>query len=231
MALRLALALVAVALLQSSLRAGDVGGKVYFKGTAPRVARIVMSGDPRCVAAHKDPLYAEDVVINPNGSLRNVIISVKSGLPSGKLNTLTEKVTLTQRGCRYTPHVIAMMAGQTLEVVNDDPTLHNVHALSTLNPAFNIAQPKQGMKLDRIVEQAEIFKVKCEVHPWMGAYIGVFTNPYFSVTGDEGEFIIKGLPPGEYVLEAWHERYGTRTISVKVATHGITNTNITYENK
>ena len=207
---------------------GDVAGKVLFKGTAPKQARIFMTGDPRCATLHKDPVYAEDVIVNPNGTLRNVIISVKSDLVSKTLPAPATHATLDQRGCRYEPHVLAMMTGQSLEVINDDPTLHNVHTLSTVNPAFNVAQPKQGMKLDKMFTKAEIFKVKCEVHPWMAAYIGVFDSPYFCVTGDDGSFVLKGLPPGNYVLEAWHERYGTRTISVKVPAKGTTTMNVEY---
>ncbi len=212
----------------SAALAGDVTGKVIFKSTPPKPARIFMTGDPRCNALHKDPVYTEDVVVNPNGTLRNVILSVKSGLPSKTYPVPSAAVTLDQRGCQYVPHVIAMMAGQTLDIINDDPTLHNIHTLSTQNPAFNVAQPKQGMKLNRTFQRAEIFKVKCEVHPWMSAFIGVFDSPYYSVTGNDGSFVIKDLPPGNYVIEAWHERYGTRTISVRVPAKGTVSANVEY---
>ncbi len=228
---RFMLILVGVVFAHASSLAGDVEGKVVFKGTAPKAARIFMSGDPRCTALHKDPVYTEDVIVNPNGTLRNVIVSVKSGLASKKYDVPRDHVVLDQRGCQYIPHVIAIMAGQDLQIVNDDPTLHNVHTLSTLNPAFNIAQPKQGMKLDRSFNRPEFFKVKCEVHPWMAAYIGVFESPYFSVTGDDGSFVIKGLPPGEYTLEAWHERYGTRTMSVKVPAKGAVSISFDYSSR
>ncbi|MGA9121411.1 MAG: carboxypeptidase regulatory-like domain-containing protein [Bacteroidota bacterium] len=218
-------------LLPLLVQAGDVNGKVFFKGNAPRQARINMAGDPRCMALHKEPVYAEDVIVNQNGTLENVVITVKSGLPGKKYPTPSEKVIFNQDGCRYIPHVVAMMVGQTLEIVNDDPTLHNVHTLSKLNSPFNIAQPKKGMRLDRSFDRVETFKVKCEVHPWMAAYIAVLDNPYFSVTGKDGEFTIKGLPAGEYVLEAWHERYGTKTFNVKIGPKGSTTANVTYEMK
>ncbi len=208
--------------------AGDVTGSVYFKGTPPKPKRIVMTGDPRCSTLSKEPAYTEDVIVNSNGTLRNVIVSVKSGPASPKTPPPGQKVSLDQRGCRYVPHVLALMIGQTLEVVNEDPTLHNVHTLSSANAAFNIAQPKQGMKLDRTFTRAETFKVKCEVHPWMSAYIGVFDTPYYFVTGEDGSFTLKGLPPGEYVLEAWHERYGTRTVTVKVPAKGVISTSIDF---
>ncbi len=226
---RLLVVLVGLALTHGLSGAGEIDGKVVFHGTAPKRARIFMDGDPRCAALHKEPVYTEDVIVNPNGTLRNVIISVKSGLSKKSFPLPPGHATLDQRGCQYVPHVIAMMVGQSLDVVNDDPTLHNVHTLSTLNPAFNIAQPKQGMRLDRTFSRSEIFKVKCEVHPWMAAYIGVFDSPYFSVTGDDGSFVIKGLPPGEYVLEAWHERYGVRTMSVKVPAKGSASITFDYQ--
>jgi hypothetical protein len=107
-----------------------------------------------------------------------------------------------------------------LEVVNSDPTLHNVHTLSKENPQFNIAQPKQGMKLTKKFEKPEVFKVKCEVHTWMGAYIGVFNHPFHAVTGDDGSFTLSKLPAGDYTIEAWHEKYGTQTAKVKVDAAG-----------
>jgi uncharacterized protein (DUF2141 family) len=116
--------------------------------------------------------------------------------------------------------VVGVQAGQDVEIRNSDPTLHNVHAMSKDNPAFNIAQPKKGMTTTRKFTHAETFKVKCEVHPWMSAYIAVFNHPYFAVTGEDGSFSLKSLPPGEYTLEAWHERYGTRTAKVKVDRKG-----------
>jgi plastocyanin len=223
--------LTVVLLLPALLHAGDVTGKVFFKGSVPKPVRIQMNADPRCSALHKTPVYTEDVVLNANGTLSNVVVSVKSGLPGQKYPAPSQKVVFNQEGCQYIPHVVAMMVGQTLEVVNDDPTLHNVHTLSKLNAPFNIAQPKQGMRMDRTFDHAETFKVKCEVHPWMAAYIAVFDNPYYAVTGKDGQFSIKGLPAGDYVLEAWHERFGTRTIHVKVGPKGTSTANMTYELK
>ena len=121
-----------------------------------------------------------------------------------------------QKGCQYKPHVLGIQTGQELEVLNSDPTLHNVHSLSKDNPQFNVAQPKVGMKLVKKFDKPETFKVKCEVHTWMGAYIGVFAHPFYAVTGDDGSFSLKKLPVGDYTIEAWHEKYGMQTMKVSV---------------
>lgn len=208
--------------------AGDITGKVTFDGTAPKPARIMMNADPKCMVQHKDPLYSEEVVVNKNNTLRNVMIYVKDGLGNKTFSPPAQKALFDQKGCRYVPHVLGVQVGQDVEIRNDDPTLHNVHSISKENPQFNIAQPKQGMTMVRKFDKPETFKVKCEVHPWMSAYIGVFNHPYFAVTGDDGSFTLKSLPPGEYTIEAWHERYGTRTAKVKVERSGSATANFSF---
>ena len=211
--------------------AGDVTGKVSFAGTAPKPARIMMNADPVCAREHKEPVFSEEVIVNKNGTLKNVLIYVKDGLGSRKFEPPADKVLFDQKGCRYNPHVLGIQTGQELDVVNDDPTLHNVHSLSTVNPQFNVAQPKQGMRLSKKFDKPEMFKVKCEVHTWMGAYIGVFSHPFFAVTGDDGSFTLKGLPAGEYTIEAWHEKYGTQTMKVTVAATGAATADFKYTGK
>ena len=203
-------------LLAAQAFAGDISGKVSFAGEAPKAGRIMMNADPVCVKQHKTTVFGEDVVVNKNGTLKNVLIYVKEGLGKKKYEAPSQKVVFDQKGCQYSPHVLGIQTGQELEVRNSDPTLHNVHSLSKDNPQFNVAQPKIGMKLVKKFEQAETFKVKCEVHTWMGAYIGVFTHPFFAVTGDDGSFSLKSLPAGDYTLEAWHEKYGSQTMKVTV---------------
>lgn len=199
--------------------AGDVTGKVAFDGAAPKMARLNMNADPVCMKAHKDPVFSEEVVVNKNGTLKNVLVYVKDGLGK-KFDAPATKVEFDQEGCKYSPHVLGIQTGQELIVKNSDPTLHNVHSLSKDNPQFNVAQPKKGMTLSRKFDKPETFKVKCEVHTWMNAWMAVFSHPYFAVTGDDGSFSLKKLPPGEYTLEAWHEKYGTQTMKVTVAASG-----------
>lgn len=200
--------------------AGDVVGKVAFEGTPPKPAILRMDADKVCKVAHKTPQRSEEVVVNPNSTLKNVLVYVKDGLGPRKFGPPATKVVLDQIGCIYVPHVVGIQTGQELEVLNSDPTLHNVHSLSKENPPFNVAQPKKGMKLTKKFEKPEVFKVKCEVHPWMAAYIGVFSHPFFAVTGDGGTFTLTNLPAGEYTIEAWHEKYGTQAAKVKVDATG-----------
>ena len=200
--------------------AGDVTGKISFEGTAPKTLPLRMDADKVCRAAHKSPVMSEEVVVNSNNTLKNVLVYVKSGLGNRKFDAPSKKIEFDQEGCMYKPHVVGIQTGQELLVVNSDPTLHNVHSLSKENPQFNVAQPKKGMTLTKKFDKPEVFKVKCEVHTWMNAYIGVFSNPYFAVTGDDGTFILSKLPAGDYTIEAWHEKYGTQTAKVKVDASG-----------
>jgi plastocyanin len=208
---------LATACLGGTLFAGDVTGKVSFEGTAPKPNRLRMNADPVCMKAHKDPVFSEEVIVNKNGTLKNVLVYVKDAkggaAPKGK-------TVLDQIGCIYVPRVLGIQVGQELEILNSDPTLHNVHSLSKANTSFNQAMPMKGMKLTKKFDKVETFRVKCEVHPWMSAYIGVFNHPYFAVTGDDGSFTLKGVPAGEYTVEAWHEKYGTQTAKVKVDATG-----------
>jgi plastocyanin len=222
-------AVVAGCLLTSSLVAGDVTGKVIFKGKAPVEPRINMNADPVCRKAHKKPVFGESVVVNKNGTLKNVLVFIKSGLAPKKYPTPTQKLLFDQEGCEYNPHVLGIMVGQELDIKNSDNTLHNVHSLSKLNPQFNRAQPIKNMVMSEKFEKVETFKVKCEVHPWMNAYIGVFDNPYFAVTGDDGSFTLKGVPAGEYTIEAWQEKYGEKTGKVKVDASGKATVDFTYQ--
>jgi plastocyanin len=208
--------------------AGDITGKVAFEGTPPKLARIMTNADPKCTAQHKNPLYSEDVVVNKNNTLKNVVVYVKDGLGNKTFSPPAQKAVFDQKGCQYMPHVLGVQVGQEVEIKNSDPTLHNVHSVSKENAQFNIAQPKQGMTMTRTFDKPETFKVKCEVHPWMSAYIAVINNPYFAVTGDDGTFTLKSLPPGEYTIEAWHERYGTRTAKVKVDRTGSVAANFSF---
>ena len=219
---RLALAL-ALSAGMSSVSFGDVTGKVTLTGKIPDMPEITaIKILPDCAKQHKDPVYEERVVAGEKGELANVVISIK--VPEGKTlgKTPTEPAILAQKGCVYTPHVIALMVGQTLEVKNDDPFLHNVHTLSIDNNAMNFGQPTVGMKKVEPFKAAETFKVKCDVHPWMAAWIVVTDSPYHAVSSAEekgmGTYSLdtKDLPDGEYTFTAWHEVYGSQDQKAKV---------------
>ena len=138
-------------------------------------------------------------------------------------------MTLNQEGCRYIPHVLGIQVGQTLNIVNSDPTLHNIHAIPEANEEFNMGQPIQGMQFERTFDTPEIMvPMRCDVHGWMNSYIGVLDHPFFAVTGEDGMFDISSLPPGDYVIEAWHEALGTQTQNVTVTTGGTAEVSFTF---
>lgn len=204
--------------LSKGLFAGSITGKVNFTGTAPQGEQISMSADPVCASLHSEPVFAETVIVNDNGTLRNVFVYVKEGLEGKTFPAPTEAVTIDQKGCQYHPHVFGIQVGQPLEIVNSDATLHNVHSLAEKSKQFNLGMPLQGMKLTKKFENPEVMaKLKCDVHPWMSAYIGVLSHPFYSVTGEDGAFEIKDLPSGDYTIEAWHEQYGAQTQTVTVS--------------
>ena len=198
---------------------GTVTGRVKFTGTKPTNPRIDMSEEPQCKAKHATPPTAEMVIVNPNGTLANVFVYVKAGLPANaKYQAPATPTVIDQNGCHYIPHVFGIMVGQPLEIRNSDPLLHNIKAKAIKNRPFNISQPNAGMKATRTFSAAEVMvTLECNVHGWMTAYVGVLPHPFFAVTGTDGSFSIKGLPPGTYTIEAWHEKYGAQTATVTVA--------------
>jgi len=198
---------------------GEVSGTVKFVGPAPQLARIKMAAEPSCQKQHPSGATAEDVEVGPDGGLENVVVYVSSGLPADdKFDPPKNSSTLEQKGCMYQPHVLAMQAGQPLEIVNDDQTTHNIHPQPQNNREWNKAQPPGTPPVEESFTRQEIsIPVKCNVHPWMKSYIAVFKHPYFAVTGRNGSFDIKGLPPGTYTVQAWHEKLGTLSQQVTIS--------------
>ena len=197
---------------------GDVEFRVVLEGTPTTPAPIKMNADARCLKMHNEPAHSQEVITDGKGMLQNVFVYVDQEFNGQTFPTPTAPVVLTQRGCMYAPHVLGIQVNQPLQIVNGDATLHNIHALPKLNTSFNLAQPKQGMKSEKSFSQREIMvRMKCDVHSWMGCYIGVLNHPFFAVTGTNGTAVIRRLPPGEYRIAAWHEKYGVQeqTVSVK----------------
>jgi plastocyanin len=197
----------------------DLTGTVKFDGEAPEPKEIDMGGVPQCAQAHADPVYDDTLVVGDNGELANVVVAIKrEDSPDLEGDVPSEPAVLDQEGCMYEPHVIAMMAGQTLIVKNSDPFLHNVHSMAEINPNFNFGQPNKdpGKKVES-PKAEETFRVKCDVHPWMSAYIAVFDHPFFAVSDEEGKFAIKNLPDGDYTVVAWHEKLGRAEEQVTIA--------------
>ncbi len=195
--------------LDASSATAGITGFVTFEGAAPPAVQVRMNSDPVCVARHDKPVFSEEAVVS-NGRLANVFVYVKEGLDEYSFPAPEAPMVLSQEGCRYNPHVGGLMVHQTLKIVNNDPTLHNIHCWAEVNRQFNIGQPVQGMEAVRAFDKPEVMiRFACDVHKWMSCYIGVVAHPFYAVTGTDGMFEIKGLPAGEYVVEAWHEAYGT----------------------
>jgi|SRR5579859_1390494 len=223
----LLIAIVAVLMLSplgrvTALAAGaadapaSVTGSVKFEGTPPKPTHIDMSADPYCAKAHPAPLSTEDIVVGTNSGLANVVVFVSSGLSSSTFPPPPQPVVLEQKGCQYKPHIVALQAGQKLDVVNSDETTHNIHPTPNNNREWNMTQP-HGVPLEQTFAREEIaIPVKCNVHPWMRGYIAVFKHPYFAVTDKNGNFDLKDLPPGTYTITAWQEKLGSTNQKITV---------------
>ena len=211
--------------------AGDVKGVVSLDGVAPKNEAIRMNADPVCTREAKGPQAQETYIVGSDGkTLGNVFVYVKDGLGNYVFDTPTETAKIDQKECRYHPHVFGMRVGQPLEIVNSDPTLHNIHAMPKSNQEFNNGQPIQGMKMNHTFTAKEVMvPFKCDVHGWMNAYVGVLDHPYFAVTSESGTFELKSLPPGTYTIEAWHEKLGTTTQSVTIAAKDSKEVNFTFK--
>src|SRR5438552_3370472 len=194
-----------------------VRGSVRFEGKAPAAKVISMAADPVCAKQHPSPVAAQEVMTDAKGDLANVIVFVSEGLGDRTFDAPSEPAVVEQKGCMYQPHVLAVRANQKLELVNDDPTSHNIHPVPANNREWNKAEPP-GTKMEEVFAREEIaIPVRCNVHPWMRGYIAVFKHPYFAVTGKDGGFDLSNLPPGTYTIKAWHEKLGTSTQTVTVS--------------
>jgi plastocyanin len=225
MTMRLMFLTIAVAvagLLHSSAveaqgEAGTIVGHVRLMATAPPNAVIRMGGDPMCSKAVAGKRITQDIVVrSADGGLSNVFINLLGSFPSTPAPS--QPVTIDQQGCLFVPRMSGARVGQTLQATNSDPTGHNVHSLSTHGNAFNVMQPKQGMiNMFPLKSEDIVMRIKCDLHSWMVAYVGVVRHPYYAVSGSDGSFTIARVPPGRHTIQTWHEQYGrlTRTVDVK----------------
>ena len=210
--------------------AGVVEGKVHFKGKAPKGKLIDMSDDPACVEAHHGKAYERPVIVNPNGTLENVFVYIKTGLEGKKFEPPSTPVTIDQRGCWFHPRVLGIQVGQTLKVSNSDPVTHNIHPLAHINREWNHSQGQGDPPISRRFTRPEVMiRVKCNIHSWMHAFIGVVDNPYFAVTGTDGTFELRNVPPGTYTIEAWQEALGTQDNQITVSPSGKVETAFTFK--
>jgi plastocyanin len=199
--------------------AATVNGTITFTGKPPGLKPLAMEAEPVCHKKHgSKPAPNEALVLGPGQSMANIMVWVSKGLPAGKTYPAPKTpVTLDQDGCEYKPHVMGIMVGQPYRILNSDGILHNIHTLPKINVSFNRGQPATVKEMSTVFPKPEgMFQIKCDVHPWMSAYIGVFTHPFFAVTKTDGKFTIPNLDAGTYEITAWHERLGTQTASITV---------------
>ncbi len=197
--------------------AGTVTGSIKLDGTPPKPRNINMAAEPNCAKAHTTPVTTEDVVPGDGGTLQNVVVYLKGDFSQYSFPPASNPVTIDQKGCQYHPHVLALQTGEPLSVVNSDPTTHNIHPVPKDNREWNESQPPGAQPIMQSFARPEVsIPVKCNVHPWMKAYIAVFNNPYNVVTGKDGSFSIKNVPPGTYTVTAWHELYGSQDQMVTI---------------
>jgi plastocyanin len=201
-----------------AIAASTINGTVTFDGKAPNLKPLTMDADPACAKMHSKPVPGEALVLGSGNTMGNIMVFVSKGLPAGKTYPAPKTpVVLDQKGCQYHPHVMGIMVGQPYRILNSDGILHNIHTLPKINPSFNKGMTATVKETTTDFKQPEaMFNIKCDVHPWMSAFMGVFTHPFFSVTSTDGKFTISGLDPGTYEITAWHERLGTQTASVTV---------------
>ena len=221
--LRLAAGLAVLSIWPSvAIAASSVTGTVTFTGTPPTLKPLAMDADPVCAKKHTTPVASEMLVLGKGNTMGNIIVYVSKGLPSGKTYPAPKTpVVLDQKGCQYLPHAQGIMVGQPYRILNSDGVLHNVHSLPKVNPQFNKPMPPTLKETTTSFAKPEpVFQIKCDVHPWMTAYIGVFEHPFFAVTNTDGTFTINGLDAGTYEITAWHERLGVQTATVTVAATG-----------
>jgi plastocyanin len=189
-----------------------VSGTVKFDGIAPKPSKIDMSQDPACKGTNE----AENIVVG-DGDLANVFVYVKDGLGNRSFDVPKDPVTLDQQGCKYHPHVLGVMAGQTVQIKNDDMTTHNIHPTPKDNREWNESQPPSSPAIEKNFAREEIMlPVKCNQHPWMKMYISVVKSPFFAVTDKSGKYEIKGLPPGDYTIAFVQEKLGEQDQKVTV---------------
>ena len=196
---------------------GSITGKITYDGEPPVRTPVRMAADPNCKPGPES--LSETQIVSADRGLKNVFIYVKDGLGDAVYETPTSPIVLDQVGCRYEPHVFGVFVGQPVEIKNSDPTLHNVHAIPKNNEEFNFGQENEkAPAVTKTFSKPEIgVSFRCDVHGWMRSYANVVTHPFFAVTKDDGSFEIRGLKPGTYTIEAWHERLGTQTQQITIS--------------
>ncbi|HTZ97369.1 MAG TPA: carboxypeptidase regulatory-like domain-containing protein [Terriglobales bacterium] len=215
---------------------GSITGSVKLSGTAPHMKGIDMSKDPYCVKQHENsPVKMENVVVGSGGGLANVVLYISQGLTGNEASAVpSEQPEFDQKGCMYTPHVLAMDVNQQYKVVTSDQTTHNIHPLPAPgagNIGWNKSQPPGAPPIVTSWKAEEVaISVKCNIHPWMHGWFAVVKGPY-ATTDDSGNYTIKNVPAGSYTVTAWQEELGTQTAKVTVSAGGTGKADFTFKAK
>lgn len=197
--------------------AASVEGQIFLRGSPPPEVPVDLTNFPDCRSVRKEPLTTRHHVVGPNGGLANVFVFIREGLQGRQFPVSTNEVVLDQYHCGFHPYVLGVQTGQVLRIKNSEPYMETVHAVALTNKGFNIAQPANTSARFKFDKQEILLRIKCEIHPWEFAYVGVVEHPFFAVTDTNGVFRLpEGLPPGEYVLEAVHQKLGKQAQAIKV---------------
>jgi plastocyanin len=210
-----------------SIGGASIAGRVLFDGTPPPRRPIRMAAEAACRRPGVEPL-SEDVIVSPEGRIRNVYVHVVSGLGDKVFAPPASAAIMDQAGCAFVPHLLDVQAGQAIEFGNSDPIVHNVRAIGGKNRVFNVSMPGNGKTVRRYFTLPEIVKIRCDIHAWMSAFIAVEAHPFHAVTGEDGSFALKGLPAGTYEVEAWQERLGAQKQTVTVSDGGSATLDFTF---
>ncbi len=210
--------------------AGKLHGRILYQGAKPAKQLIDMQSDAACKQEHAGKaVYDEPVLAGKDGGLANAFVYIQKGLEGKTFEPVKEPVLLDQRGCLFLPRALGIRAAQPLDLRNSDKVSHNVHPVPQNNREWNEQQSPGTPDVEHKFARTEIMiPVKCNIHQWMHAYIGVVEHPYFAVTGADGSFDLSNVPPGDYTVAVWHEKLGDQTKQVHLAASGNEAVDFTY---
>ena len=210
---------------------GTITGAVRFTGTPPPMATLPLASVTGCGEQYQGPVVSGDALVH-DGLVENAFVYVKDGLGDPSFPVPPNPVVIDQRGCLYHPRVVGALTHQEVKFINSDALLHNVHGKPEKSSAWNFSMPVKGSERTVRLDAPEVMvSTRCDVHPWMQAYIGVLDHPYFQVTGVDGRFALEHVPPGTYTIAAWHEKFGTQETKVTLEPHGSADVTLTFAAK